>query len=61
MLENIDLSRKVCKGDYKKMVDEMLFRTSSPHAPWTIIESNNKHFARIKVLKTMIDAIEKRL
>jgi polyphosphate:AMP phosphotransferase len=46
---------------YKKAVDEMLFRTSSPHAPWTIIESNSKHYARIKAIKTVIDAIEKRL
>lgn len=46
-------------NEYKKAVDEMLFRTSSPYAPWTIIESNNKLFARIKSIKTVIGAIEK--
>jgi len=44
---------------YKKAVDEMLFRTSTSYAPWTIIESNSKYFARIKVLKTVIDELEK--
>lgn len=46
---------------YKKAVDEMLFRTSSPHAPWTIVEANSKWYARIKALKTVVEAIEKRL
>lgn len=46
---------------YKNAVDEMLYRTSTANAPWTIIESNSKYFARIKTLKTVIAAIEKRL
>jgi polyphosphate kinase 2 (PPK2 family) len=48
-------------NDYKKAVDEMIFRTSTPLAPWTIIESNCKLYGRIKVLDTVIAAIEKRL
>lgn len=46
---------------YKSAVEEMLFRTSTPHAPWTIVESNCKYYARVKVLKTVIDAIAKRV
>ncbi len=46
---------------YKLAVDEMLVRTSSPRAPWTVVESNNKHYARIKVLDTVIAAIEARV
>jgi len=46
---------------YKTAIDEMLFRTSTPHAPWTIVEANCKWFARIKVLDTVVRAIEKRL
>jgi polyphosphate:AMP phosphotransferase len=42
---------------YKCAVDEMLFRTSTTFAPWTIIESNNKYYARIKTLKTFIDTV----
>jgi polyphosphate kinase 2 (PPK2 family) len=46
---------------YKTAIEEMLFRTSTPSAPWTIVESNCKRFARIKVLDTVIDGIEARL
>ena len=47
--------------DYEHAVEEMLLRTSTPHAPWTIIESNCKWFARIKALDTVIHAIETHL
>ncbi len=46
---------------YNAAVEEMLFRTSTPHAPWTIVESNDKRFARIKVLQTVCDALAQRL
>ena len=46
---------------YKIAVEEMLFRTSTPYAPWTIVESNCKWHARIKVLKTIIRTIEARI
>jgi polyphosphate kinase 2 (PPK2 family) len=46
---------------YKEAVDEMLFRTSTMYAPWTIVEANSKYYARLKALKTVIDAVEKRL
>jgi polyphosphate:AMP phosphotransferase len=46
---------------YKVAVEEMLARTSTKHAPWTIVESNSKHFARLKALKTVIGAIKKKL
>ena len=47
--------------EYQAAVEEMLLRTSTPHAPWTVAESNCKWFARVKVLETVCDAIEKRL
>ena len=46
---------------YKEAVDEMLFRTSTNHAPWTIVESNCKLYGRIKVLETVIAGIESKL
>jgi polyphosphate:AMP phosphotransferase len=46
---------------YKIAVEEMLYRTSTPYAPWTIVESNNKWYARLKVLDTVCKAIEKRM
>ncbi len=46
---------------YEVAVDDMLRLTSTDFAPWTIIESNDKKFARLKALTTLIDAIENRL
>ena len=46
---------------YEKAVDEMLIRTSTTYAPWTIVEGNNKYYARVKVLETVVHAMEKRL
>lgn len=46
---------------YEKAVDEMLVRTSTSYAPWVIVEGNDKMYARIKVLETVVDALEKKL
>jgi polyphosphate kinase 2 (PPK2 family) len=46
---------------YEPAVTEMLRRTSTPHAPWTILEANCKYYARIKALRTVADALEKAL
>ena len=46
---------------YQIAVDEMLFRTNTSYAPWTIIEANDKLYARIKALKTVVKAIEERI
>jgi len=46
---------------YKPAVEEMLGRTSTSYAPWTIVESNCKLYARIKTLETVIKSIEARL
>ena len=44
---------------YEQAIDEMLQKTSTVNAPWFIIESNDKKYARIKVLKIVIKALEK--
>lgn len=46
---------------YELAVDEMIAKTSTTYAPWHILESNDKHYARIKALQVVIDAIEKKL
>lgn len=46
---------------YMEAAREMLFRTSTTYAPWTVVEANSKQYARIKVLKTVCEAIEKRM
>jgi polyphosphate:AMP phosphotransferase len=47
--------------DYNLAVSEMVDRTSTEHAPWTLVAANNKHFARLEVLRTMVEAIENAL
>jgi polyphosphate:AMP phosphotransferase len=46
---------------YKAAVEEMISRTSTAYAPWTIVEANDKLYARIKALDTVINAIQKQL
>jgi polyphosphate kinase 2 (PPK2 family) len=43
---------------YEAAANEMLAHTHTPHAPWTVIESNHKKFARIKVLKIVTETLE---
>ncbi len=44
---------------YEEAIDEMLQKTSTENAPWFIIESNDKKYARIRTLTIVIDALEK--
>lgn len=46
---------------YAAAVEEMLQKTNTATARWTVVEANNKQFARLKVLHTVIQAIEARL
>ncbi len=46
---------------YEVAINDMLSKCSTTYAPWTIIEANDKYFARVKALRTVVKAIEKRL
>ena len=46
---------------YQTAVCDMVDRTSTATTPWTLVEANNKYFARIKVLKTLCEAVEQAL
>ena len=39
----------------------MLKKTNTSYAPWHVLESNDKKYARIKALKVVIEAIEQAL
>ena len=43
---------------YKVAIVDMLTKTSTTYAPWTILEANDKLYARIKALRTVADALE---
>jgi len=46
---------------YEYAVDKMLHKTDTKYAPWIIIESNDKKYARIKVLEIVVTELEKQL
>jgi polyphosphate kinase 2 (PPK2 family) len=46
---------------YDRAVGDMIQRTSTPHAPWTIVEAECKLFARIKALRTVVEAMARAL
>ena len=48
-------------SDYEAAVNEMIARTNTDYAPWIIVEANSKYYARLKVLETVIDLLEKKL
>jgi polyphosphate kinase 2 (PPK2 family) len=47
--------------EYAAAINEMFERTNTPWAPWHVLESNDKRYARIKALRIIIEALEERL
>ena len=47
--------------DYVAAASDMIDRTSTGLAPWTLVEANDKNYARVKVLKTICEALERAL
>jgi polyphosphate kinase 2 (PPK2 family) len=47
--------------EYVVAIEEMLERTESEFAPWTIVEATSRGWARKKVFDTVIGALEQRL
>ena len=46
---------------YEQAVCDLIDRTSTEISPWVLVEANDKHYARIKVLKTLCRRIEEAL
>lgn len=44
---------------YERAVDEMIQKTSTVYAPWHILESVDKKYARIRALKIVIEELKK--
>jgi polyphosphate kinase 2 (PPK2 family) len=45
--------------EYYVAINEMLNRTSTDIAPWTIIPAEDKYFARVEVIRTICDRLKK--
>ena len=46
---------------YKMAIDDMFRLTSTTYAPWIVLESDDKHYARIQALRTINEALEARM
>lgn len=46
---------------YAQAVDEMLLKTSTVTAPWTIVEGDDKLYARVKILRTLVEKLSAEL
>jgi len=46
-------------AQYQQAACDMVERTSTGMAPWTVIESNDKNYARVKILQTLCKRLEK--
>ncbi|MGA2175763.1 MAG: polyphosphate:AMP phosphotransferase [Verrucomicrobiota bacterium] len=44
---------------YKEAINDMVAHTSTEFAPWTVVPGNDKHFARVRILKTLCEALER--
>ncbi|MFW6163549.1 MAG: phosphate--AMP phosphotransferase, partial [Planctomycetota bacterium] len=47
--------------EWVEIIEEMLQRTSTAYAPWTVVESCQGRFARVKVYETVISAVQAEL
>jgi len=45
--------------DYAHAVCDMVERTSTGRSPWTLVEANDKNYARVKVLRTVCERLER--
>ena len=43
--------------DYSRARDNMLFNTDTPHAPWTVVNSNEKKRARLEVIRHVLSSM----
>ena len=55
-LSEVDLQAQERWDDFTNQKYQMLKRTHSNHAPWTVIRSNNKHEARLNAMRTILNA-----
>lgn len=56
-----DAAQHKAYDKYLEAVEEMLARTDSPFAPWTIVEATDRYYTRVKVFETVIRTLEDRL
>ena len=56
-LSEVDIQAQGRWDEFTEMKYEMLRDTHTNKAPWTVIRSDDKHLARLKVMKVILDAV----
>lgn len=56
-LSEVDLQAQERWDDFTNQKYEMMKRTHSTHAPWTVIRSDNKHLARVNAMRVILNAV----
>nr|WP_236075175.1 polyphosphate kinase 2 [Mariprofundus sp. EBB-1] len=57
-LSEVDVMAQERWDDFDKVKYEMLRRTHTAAAPWTVIRSTNKHLARLNAIKSILNAVD---
>lgn len=56
-LSEVDVQAQERWDDFTNVKYEMLKKTHTASAPWTIIRSNDKHLARLNAMKTILNSV----
>lgn len=56
-LSEVDVQAQERWDDFTNQKYEMLKRTHSSHAPWTVIRSNDKYLARLNAMKVILNTV----
>lgn len=60
-LTDEDWRNRLKWDEYSEHVDAMIESTNTEYAPWTVVDANNKKYARVKILETVAEALEREL
>jgi polyphosphate kinase 2 (PPK2 family) len=60
-LTDEDWRNREKRAQYEIAVEDMLLKTSTATAPWTIVEGDNKWHARVRIVETVVNALSSQL
>jgi polyphosphate kinase 2 (PPK2 family) len=60
-LTDDDWANREKRAEYEEAVEDMIARTDQPQAPWHLIPAESKRYARVAVLRTVIESIEREM
>ncbi len=57
-LTDEDWRNREKRPEYEQAFEDMIARTDQAYAPWHLVEADSKRYARVKVIRTVIERIE---